>query len=67
MKICPGPLEDFKVTPARNLLVLNTTKAAMDAAPQVNKGEFTPSGQFDRQKVDVSRATDRTVAPILGE
>ena len=53
-KYVPVPWEAFKVTPARNLLVLDTTKAAMDAAPQVNKGEFTPPGQFDQesQKVD---------------
>lgn len=53
-KYVPVPWEDFKVTPARNLLVLETTKAAMDAAPQVSKGEFTTSGHFDQesQKVD---------------
>ena len=47
-------LGGLKVTPARNLLVLDTTKAAMDAAPQVNKDQFTTPGQFDQesQKVD---------------
>src|SRR5262249_53599556 len=50
----PVPWQDFKITPARNILVLDTTKGIMEAAPQVSKGQFTPPGHFDQesQKVD---------------
>lgn len=47
----PVPWEAFKVTPNVTLLVLDATKSTMDAAPQVNRDEFTTLGQ-QSQKVD---------------
>jgi sporulation protein YlmC with PRC-barrel domain len=53
-KYVPIPWEDFKITPKANLLVLNTTKSAMDTAPQVTHNQAMTTGQFSQEspKVD---------------
>ena len=50
----PVPWAAFKVSPNASLLVLDTTKAVMSAAPQVSDEQFTKAGQYDSesQKVD---------------
>lgn len=52
-KYVPVPWEDFKLTPNLKLLVLDTTKAIMDAAPQVNHDQYTTSAQFQQQSQKV--------------
>ena len=53
-KYVPVPWDDFKITPNSTLLVLDTTKAHVEGAPQVSKDQFNTPGQFDKesQKVD---------------
>ena len=50
----PVPWIDFKATPNASLLVLDTTKTALDAAPKVDKNAFVVSGEVgsESQKVD---------------
>ena len=50
----PVPWGAIKMAPNASLLVLDTTKAVMSAAPQVSDHQFSASGQFDPEsrKVD---------------
>jgi sporulation protein YlmC with PRC-barrel domain len=52
-KHVPVPWEDFKVAPDVNLLVLDTSKRAMNAAPQVKNDRFAAPDHFDRQSQSV--------------
>jgi len=53
-KYVPVPWTGFKIAPTASLLVLDTTKGALAAAPRVNHDQFATPGQFDpeSQKVD---------------
>jgi|SRR5579872_813981 len=48
------PWDDFRVTPTASLLVLDTTKSAMETGPLVSHDQFATPGLFDQesQKVD---------------
>ena len=63
----PVPWGAIKAAPNASVLVLDTTKAAMSAAPQVNDHQFSTSGQFDQEsgKVDAYWSSRvKTVAAI---
>jgi sporulation protein YlmC with PRC-barrel domain len=53
-KYVPVPWQDFKVTPNAHLLVLDTTKSTVNAAPQVTHDQAMTTEQFNQQspKVD---------------
>lgn len=49
----PVPWSDFKATSNGSLLVLDTTKAVLAAAPQGRDDQFTKAGQFDTESQQV--------------
>jgi len=53
-KFVPVPWDHFKATPGVSVLVLNATKAVLQAAPELADDKFAAKGQFEQesQKVD---------------
>jgi sporulation protein YlmC with PRC-barrel domain len=53
-KYVPVPWTDFKATTGAKLLMLDTTKDVMGAAPQIKASRFTTDGEFDKLSQQVN-------------
>lgn len=52
-KYVPVPWGDFKATPGVKVLVLDATRDAMKAAPEVARDQYALPGQFDKESATV--------------
>ena len=52
-KFVPVPWDSFKATSGLGMLVLDTTKGVIDAAPKVQRNEFSPHGDFVSQSAKI--------------
>jgi len=52
-KYIPVPWSDFKISPSHDMLVLDTSKAVLEAAPSGDRDQFAQPAQFREQSAKV--------------